>query len=234
MKKNPALLASIVFSLIGGIFVALSGYMYIKDLRFKQTAVTSTGTVVEYVQKNSSDGYTYSPVVVFTDQQGKEVRFQSRVSSSYQSYVIGETVPVLYNPMQSSDAKIDGFITTGGFWILFGGFGSIFFVIGVSMLLRRVLRNIEVQKLKQTGTRVDTIYQSVEKSSLRVNDKPAYHIFVQWNNPADGKLYTFKSDAIWYNPEPYLTAAQNIPVLVDMGNLKNYWVDVSFLPGEGN
>ena len=63
-----------------------------------------------------------------------------------------------------------------------------------------------------------------------VNNRHPYNVICRWQNPADGQTYTFKSENLWDYPQ-YLTAIQ-IPVYLDIFNIKKYYMDLSELSGE--
>ena len=91
--------------------------------RFKSRAAEAEGTVV----KLATDGNVFTPVVACSDRSG--VRHQARmgVSSSSPDLDVGDTVPVLYDPADPEDARIDSFLLLWLgpliFWLL--GVGSL-------------------------------------------------------------------------------------------------------------
>jgi hypothetical protein len=108
-------------------------------IEFLLHSVRTTGTVVQLISRTDSHGATtYTPVFEFKDRQGTSYETASSFASSPPLYVVGQTIPVLYEPGQPETAM------PGSFWILW--FFSLIFVffgaslIGGSVLLHYLVR----------------------------------------------------------------------------------------------
>jgi hypothetical protein len=67
------------------------------------------------------------PLIEYTTNEGRTRRFQSHVASNPPKYAVGDRVPIIYNPVKPSRAKINSF---SGLWFvtsLLGGFGLLCF-----------------------------------------------------------------------------------------------------------
>ena len=71
-------------------------------------------------------------------------------------------------------------------------------------------------------------------TSTSFNGQSPFVIWAHWHNPADARVYTFKSDAVWFDPTAYVPRERPIRVYIDPRNPKHYCVDTSFLPEAGN
>jgi hypothetical protein len=151
-RRVPAWLLGVF--LIAGLGMTTGGvYLGMKRMEFLQSALTASGTVVDFNSKTStSDGTTtttYYPLVEFSpDSDHRRVKFEHDIGSSHPSYRRGDVVQVLYSPKDSSEAIIDeGWMNYFGS-ILMVALGMIFMIISVSMIRRQRQQNAAHQRLK--------------------------------------------------------------------------------------
>ena len=92
------------FGLLGG-----AVWAYLKQQRIMQGRVTTTGTVVELIQKSttSAHGYILCPVVEFALPSGEKIKFTSEFGSYPASNKVGDTVKVRYDVTDPQKAEID-------------------------------------------------------------------------------------------------------------------------------
>ena len=130
----------LVFLLTGLIFL-ISAVRNTKKTRiFLAKAHQTTGEVIALETVPSSQPgadqlETYRPVVAFTDDVGRTVRFESRSSSYPAKYSVGENLQVLYLPNQQSEARIYTFSDLWFLTGLFGGLGLVFTLLGGGLLI---------------------------------------------------------------------------------------------------
>lgn len=218
--------------LIGARFVGNSAY------EFTRNAVKASGTVVELQlveskrSRNRNNSYVYYPVVTFTTAEGQTVTFRSRAGTNPPAYDKGETVEVLYLSDNPQNAQIKHWVSQ---WLLptiilaLGLINVLFGAIGLWVIHRNKKRLLNV---KEQGEVVLAKFDQVERNtSLKVNGRSPYRIACQWFDPMEpSKVYLFRSENIWFNPEPYITKEQ-MTVYIDRKNPKKYhYVDISFLP----
>jgi hypothetical protein len=136
----------------------------------------------------------------------------------------------LYNPDTPADARIDSFVTL---WIapfVFSIIGSIFASMGGIALFWIHARQQSREWLFANGQRIVANIDRVERNtSFQVNGKSPYRIVCQWLDPVDHRVHVFRSQNLWFNPQPYLNG-NTMLVMVDPANLKRYAVDISCLP----
>ncbi len=203
---------------------------YANTQDFLKSALTTSGTVVELVPSRSFDSTTYSPVVEFKAQGGTLIKFTSSSGSNPPGYSKGEVVEIFYQKSSPEQAKINDFFSLWAGSIFFGALGSVFFIVGFSIILFVNLKGKKIEYLKKNGVPIKAKFQSVEINySLTVNGRNPYQICVQWKNPATSELHIFNSENIWFDPTDHINN-EEITVLIEKKNPKKYYVDTSFLP----
>lgn len=113
--------------------------------------------------------------------------------------------------------------------------GFVFMIVGLSFLLGARAAAAKLRKLRETGERIDADIIGVQwNTSLRVNGQCPLVICCQAVNPANGKVYVFRSKNVWYDPTPFIEHLTTLPVYVDAANWKRYAVDTDgILPEQG-
>ena len=103
--------------------------------RFIETAQRTTGTVIELVSRSPKQT-TYSPKVRFKAIDGSEIVFTETLSTNPPGYELNEQVTVLYDAHDYQRARV--FKSNWRiyyFALLFGGLGTVFFIIYMIVLL---------------------------------------------------------------------------------------------------
>lgn len=133
---------------IGAGLLLGGGYLAYHQYDFLDRAVETKGRVLEMVRKTRSKGRpTYAPKVSFKTAEGVSVEFTSKLSSSSPSYGVGETVNVLYDPIDPQGAEIKGFLSI---WLgpmvllIMGSFMFLFSVLGGRLYTKK---SVEVPKM---------------------------------------------------------------------------------------
>lgn len=211
-------------ALVGAFFLVTNTQDFLKN------ALISDGRVVELVRSRSSDSVTYRPVVEFKTKDGSTIEFTSSSGSNPPSYSKGEIVEVLYQESSPEHAKINSFFSLWGAAVILGGLGSVFFLVGFSILLLGILKAKKVEYLRKNGVPIKAKFKGVEiNASLKVNGRSPYKICAQWKNPATSEVHVFSSEDIWFDPTDEINTDE-ITVLIERDNPKKYHVDISFLP----
>lgn len=105
-------LVPLIFLVIG-LALAVGGIYWLQRTRqFVAGATQTTGQIVSVAAPPSRTYHptnrTWAPVIRFRDAVGREVTFTSNFSTSGMQSRIGERVPVLYDPQDSSQAQMGG------------------------------------------------------------------------------------------------------------------------------
>ena len=103
--------------------------------------------------------------------------------------------------------------------------GILFFVLGLAFLAAVSRRRQDCAWLAENGRRIEADIIGVQYDTrVRVNVRCPLVIQCQAVNPANGKVYVFESDGIWFDPEPFLGERTTLPVLVDPDDYHRYQV----------
>jgi len=133
---------------VGALFVVLGLFFVVVGIRsaqagrrFAAKAERTTGTCLELVYRSSSssDGSTsggWAPRMAFRTLDGRPVEAVSRVWSSPAAVRVGREAPVLYDPDDPRDFRVDNLRGSGGcippaFIVM----GSLALVVGVVVLV---------------------------------------------------------------------------------------------------
>lgn len=120
-------------------------------------------------------------------------------------------------------------------FLLFAAVGLVFFLVGVGMMAaisraRRLRRWLE-----ENGRTIQADIVGVQYDTrVRVNGRCPLVLQCQAVNPADGKVYVFESDSLWFDPTPFLDGQTTMPVLVDPDDYHRYqMLTEGILPEKG-
>ena len=127
-RSKMGCLIGTIFTGIGLIFLAVTGYLFIDDLQFVNSSVKGTAIVVDDPGTPTFE-YMY---------EGETYTHTSSVSSNPPSYSRGEEVGIFINPNDPYDIVVDTFTDRWFVITLLGVMGSIFF--GVGFLTTKFLR----------------------------------------------------------------------------------------------
>ncbi len=113
--------------------------------------------------------------------------------------------------------------------------GGIFLVLGMAFLgtIARIRR--DRTWLQENGRIIEADILGVQYDTrVRVNGRCPLVLQCPAVNPADGKVYVFESDSLWFDPTPFLEGRDKLPVLVDPDNYRRYQVlTEGVLPEQG-
>lgn len=126
MRKNdPLKYVVIVFLSIGILFSALALFFYKKQSDFVETAIKTTGKVVNLqVSRKGSK----APIVEYFDKNQQQHFYYHNVYSRPSSYSVGDEVELYYSPTNAEDARLsqDYFLI-----LIFGFLGTVFIIVSV-------------------------------------------------------------------------------------------------------
>ncbi|WJN59549.1 hypothetical protein OH686_12420 [Pseudomonas sp. SO81] len=169
------------------------------------------------------------PSIAFSTGQGERVTFHGQVCSR-PGYEIGESVELLYDPLEPENAHIDGFTQNWFVSLILGSFGSIFLLGGMVFVLPEALARRRRSRLERRGQAVQARIVEVRRNPFAtLNNVPAWQLVCQWRNPASGAVHLFYSEDLWFDPQPFVQR-DSLQVRIDPDNPRRYSVDTSFLP----
>jgi hypothetical protein len=212
-----------IFATIGSIAACVMVFTLYSSLKKNATWTESTGTITRL-----SD----NPIITF-DYYGAPKEFRSSFSSS--NMKTGDEVTVYFPAEHPEDAEIKSFFTlwfiplfSSVFALSFGGLGY----YGVSTQLRRYRAKRDLFSYGKGRKTTLPVTSIAPDSSFTVNGRNPYIILCQHFDPVSNKIYEFKSDYIWYDPTPFLKDRKEIDIYVDPNDMRNYYMDSTFLPAK--
>jgi len=139
-------------------------------------------------------------------------------------------VPIIYDPADPYDARIDSFF---GRWLvpmLLGAIGSVFLCTGGGMLLFPYLSRRRTEWFKTNGMRICADVVSVEVNlRVTVNGTHPHKILCRGSDPFSGQVRGFRSRNLYYDPEPLLKGRKQLDVWLDPKDRDRYLVDTDCL-----
>lgn len=120
---------TITFFVGVGIF-CLSIYLLFKSLDFIKTGTRTTATVIELVEKSSSDGRTYAPVFEYKTHFNEKIKYHYPVSSSPASWTVGEEATIVYDNNNTRSVKLLTYFGTFGWTVVLMAIAMPMLVIG--------------------------------------------------------------------------------------------------------
>lgn len=166
------------------------------------------------------------PILEFRTARGQRIRIEGKISVSPSPYRVGERIAVFFDPAEPEEALIDAFAERWFLPLLFGGFGTIFLVVGGVMfsLARRGSRRMA--RLQRDGLRVDGRIAGFEISKFaKINGRRLWHVLVDWTD-ASGVTHRSRSEMLRDDPSQRFRVGDRVTVLVDPANPAISWVDL--------
>ncbi len=119
--------------------------------------------------------------------------------------------------------------------LMFCLFGVLFFCVGAGMLWKRAHSRARRAHLLEQGQRIEAQIISIDwDTHVSVNGCYPFVVRCQAVNPADGRVYVFRSEAFWFDPSPFLEHLDTLPVYVDGDDYRHYAVDTDgIVPQQG-
>lgn len=221
-----------------GVCLLVGGFFSYKNTRcFIANSTVASGEVIDLVLQAKSGSHsprtnrgTYHPIIRFETESREAIEFMSNAGSNPPSYRKGDMVTVRYDPNDPYTARVDSFISLWLPALIPCSLGLLFATAG-GIMIGITIRSVGIMKyLEDFGQDISTEFQSVSvDTSVTVNSRHPYRIFSQWYDLEQNKMFTFRSKAIWFNPEKYIQS-KDIRVRIDPNNPRTYVMDTSFLP----
>ena len=136
---NTSIIIGIVFSLVGGLLLAIGLFIWIRTRSFINSSQETKGTVVRMLYSSDSDGSGYAPVFKFTTITGQSVEVAEKVYSNPPQFREGQVIDILYDPQNPYRARVKKWSTLYFVPLLLGGMGVVFGGIGVLLLIFEII-----------------------------------------------------------------------------------------------
>jgi hypothetical protein len=182
------------------------------------------GERAEAVVLQASDGG--KPILEFRTRQGQRVRVEGKISTSPSAYKVGERIGVFYDPADPSDALIDSFIERWFVALLFGGFGTVFIVVGGTLFAIARRSGRRLARLLREGRRFEGRVAAFEMNQFtKINGRRPWHVLVDWTD-AQGQPRRERSAMLREDPAKRFKIGDTVAVLADPANPKLFWIDL--------
>lgn len=204
--------------------------------QFTRSAVATEAVVVnEHCSTAAGSVKTlYTPRIFFVTATGETFDFYSRTSTNFSLYSSGEKVRILYNPKNPYEAELDKFFPLWGGCTTLIFLGLIFTPVSVILYLPSTSKRHKFPINDTNSLVLQTSYLFTQRnSSICINGDSPYTILTRWIDPQNNhKSYTFKSENLWYDPQPFIEQRQltHISVRVACGDYSLYTMYISLLP----
>lgn len=220
---------SLIFLVLFGAIFTGAGVAALKQTKIDPSWTRVTGEVVDLSSHTSDGSTTYSPIVKY-EVNGRSYRVASSIStSSYPS--IGEKREIAYNPSRPDQSKVvEGAGST--WWLyLFPAVGIACLVIAPVSFIRSVKRSGNINRLMQSGQKLQGILVDVQSEGS--NNNSGYKIVVSATDTS-GTVQNYVSDSLAGIGGVAMADFRNNPipidVYVDPANPQNYYIDVANIP----
>ncbi len=214
--------ASFILFIVGGIFLLLSLFMIAFDMQFKSQAIEHTATITHIERSRDSDGDTRHTVYVRYSVNGQEYNRPL----GYYSYnmSVGDPVQIYYHSENPNRITSKGAVILPLIFLAVGLIVlSIGIILSVSKLKKKKLRRL----LLEDGRKIYAEITEITRNTFyRVNGRSPFMITCKWTDPQTGLFYFYRSENIWFNPEPIIheKALTSLPVYINRENPKKYVV----------
>ncbi len=213
VKANVRMVVGSVFASVGLLLLGVAAVLVVSAATFARAAERAEGTVVDFGRRHSLAVYPY--VTYTSPADGREYTFRDKTGRWPPPYIIGERVPVLYDPAHPIDAQIDSWTNTFLGPVLCGGIGVGFTTIGSALLMKARRRAKHAFWLRNHGRErwVDVDHVSQERS-VELNGQNPFVIHASWQDERTGRTHTASSEHLWQPPDPRLIS-RGVRVLFD-------------------
>lgn len=217
----------LVFGGVGIVLAVVAVIVVGVTLGALRDGARTEGTVVDVVARTSttedSDGRSrestaYHPTVRFRA-DGRTYTFTSSTGSDPPAYEVGDRVPVVYDPADPGDARVNTFWSLYLAPIVLGGLAVVFLAVGVPLFRHGRSRLRRDGWLRANGREVWAEIQEVGFDySTRINGRHPYVVRASWYDPDTGRTHAAESDPLRHDPGPGLRGRTQVRVLLDPSN----------------
>ena len=238
-------IGSLIFMILGGVIFIVVGFSAMNSSKVDPSWKQTTGEIVDVTSRLSSDndGSRIHRAIIRYEVNGKTYKVTGHKSSSTYPK-IGNTLELTYNPSQPSQYKLVS--DSSQEWMKYLPFavGALLLVTGPFLYIRSKKRNDEINRLMQSGQKLQGVMVDVQRFGGGVNrsgdsfnrssrSNESYKIVVSAAD-ASGAVQNYVSDSLVgagiIATADFRSTPIPIDVYVDPVNPKNYYVDVSDIP----
>lgn len=212
-----------IFLFAGIIMIIVTVAVYVSAEKFKKNAYKVNAVITD------ADAHNASGVVVKYNVEGREyeVRLNEYSSSMYE----GKRITVYADKDYPGHVKT----STGSIMVcgILGIMGIVFGAVGSAIIGSAVRREAVRRRILQGGKVICAeVTGGIYCQNYRVNGCHPFKLDCKYEDTFSGKVYYFRSDYMWEDPEVYI--GQEVKVYLNPDNMTEYIVDVDSLAVDGN
>ncbi|MEC4805072.1 MAG: DUF3592 domain-containing protein [Jaaginema sp. PMC 1079.18] len=227
-KTISFLRLSVLF--VGILQLGIGAILYQSTRSFLATAIPTQGEIIAIDRRQNDDTTRYHPVIQFDTKSGETIEFTSDTGFNFSTYQVADNIAILYSQETPNTVRINSFSSLWLPSLSLLGLGGIFTLAMVGSMVYESQQRKLHHHLKNNGKIIVVPYSRVElNSSTKVNSVSPYRIVCQWHDPMDNKVYLFKSENIWFNPEEF-ARDRDIKIYINPDNYQQYYMNIDFLP----
>lgn len=213
-----------IFAGIGAIFLIISIVLMVDNQNFKNKADKIVGVITEINAYYDSDDDLNHEVRVSYQYNGET--YESRLSEYSSSMYEGDRIDLYVDPENPYRVRSGSVATI--LFLIFGGLGLVFFLIGSGFLVKEILHKSKQNQLKQNGRKLRaTITGGDMCYTVTINNRHPYKLDCMYQDEFTKESYLFSSDFVFDPPENYIDA--QVDVYVDPNEMSKYYVDMDSL-----
>ena len=222
--------AAVAATVVGLGLLAEAGHLGWQTHLFLRTATAVQGEVRALMPERGNNGLLYKPVIAYEDAAGQARVYVAAVASNPPSYQEGEAATLLIAPPPSGEVRLDDFMSLWGGTAICGLIGGVFSLMALALWVVLRGRGRRAMRLQAEGHQVLARITSVElNEAFSMNGRHPWRIVCQWLDPQTRLLHRFESDAIWFDPSPFLSD-ETMPVWINPNDPREHHMDLRVLP----
>ncbi len=223
MKHIETFIFSIFFTL-GMLFVVIGLALFVPAYSRQQEYIPAKAEITQIYFAEKDD---HTVIVQYTV---NDTVYTSELNFYSSSFSVGQEIDILYSPEnpQKIAAKNSALL-----FLILPGIGAVFVLLGFGGLFVKIRRIFLRKQLLECGEKIYADFIEITTNwHYSVNHRHPYNVICRWQNPADGRIHTFKSENLWDYPQHLTENTEiQIPVYLDIFNIKKYYMDLSELSG---
>lgn len=121
--------------LLGWVFLFIAFSNYKKTSFLLENGKRAKALVIDLGEEQDFEGYEYTPIFEYQDEENNTVTFVSNTTSDYEPYSVGDSVEIVYFPNEPNSEVEISFFSLYGMSLIFGVLGFVFSIAGFGFLI---------------------------------------------------------------------------------------------------
>lgn len=121
--------------LLGWVFLFITFSNYKQSSFLLENGKKTKALVIDLGEEQDFEGYEYTPIFEYQDEENNTITFVSNATSDYEPYSVGDSVEIVYFPDEPNSEVEISFFSLYGISLIFGILGLIFSVAGFGFLI---------------------------------------------------------------------------------------------------